>query len=351
MDLEAACSHQSNRSRTSPSRTPRRWDRASLAARAERIFIDAPSGLNDEISAVLDRLRRQGLDLDTVETEDCLLKGFAQLAPEIRRRLDYDAGAVVLQGLDMAGLTGDQAGIVAWALANHLGRPMRQGVKVDRKLFTVTNIGAANTDPTRIGASNRLSRAHSDNGCLEMRPPCYIGLLCAENAAEGGESTLISGETIHHVVASERPDLLPMFLEPWHFRPPKLHTWPDGPATIQKPILDIQGDEVRIHYARVMIEPGMALAGTPLTPRQCAALDWFDSVLERPDLVWTHALQTGEYLFTNNLVTLHGRLGFADDGGRRRVLKRVWMRRRHVGLREDPALLALDPIANGSQAI
>jgi alpha-ketoglutarate-dependent taurine dioxygenase len=350
MDSQAARSHRSNRPRTSPSRTARRWDRASLSARANQIFVAVPAGLNEELRCALDRLQRQGIDLDTVETEDCLLANFAQLAPEIRRRLDHDAGVVVLRGLDMTSLTNDQVGIVAWSLANHIGRPMRQGLHVDRKLFTVTNMGAANADPTRIGASNQVSRAHSDNGCLEMRPPCYIGLLCVENAADGGESTLISAETIYQTVATERPDLLPMFTQSWHFRPPKLHTWPDGPATIQKPILEIVGEGVHIHYARVMIEPGMALAGTPITEHQRQALDWFDAVLERPELVWTYALRPGDYLFTNNLATLHGRLGFSDDGGRRRVLKRVWMRRRHLGLREDPGLLGLDPIANGSQA-
>lgn len=355
MESPAVLSHRSDQRAEQraiqPPRTRRRWNRDTLASRARQVFVEAPATLNDEIRRVLDRVQRQGLDLDTVETEDCLLAPFAPLVPAIRRRLDRGTGVVVLRGLDLDGLTGDQAGIVAWALANHLGRPIRQGVRVDRKLFTVTNVGAANTDPTRIGASNRLSRPHSDNGCLEMRPPCYIGLLCVENAADGGESTLISGETVYQTVADERPDLLPLFMRPWHFRPPQLHTWPGGPATIEKPILEIAGDEVQIHYARVMIEPGMALAGRPLTAAERAALDWLDGVLERPELVWTYALRPGEYLFTNNLATLHGRLGFNDAGGRRRILKRVWMRRRHAGTGEDPALLALDSDANGSQAL
>lgn len=347
---QSASSHRSDGSSGPVPLTQRRWDRGGLVARADETFFGVPGPLNTELRRMLQTVQRQGLDLDTVETEDCLLSSFAALVPELRQRLDDGAGVVVLQGLDVEGLSGDQAGIVAWALANHLGRPLRQGIRVDRKLFTVTNVGAANTDPTRIGASNKVSRAHSDNGCLEMRPPCYLGLLCAENAADGGESTLISGETVYRVVADERPDLLPLFLRPWHFRPPKLHAWPAGPATIQKPILETVGDEVRIHYARVMIEPGMEQAGTPLTDEERTALDWFDGVLERPELVWTYALKPGDYLFTNNLVTLHGRLGFADEGHHRRVLKRVWMRRRHRPPYEDPALLALDPVANGSQA-
>ena len=54
---------------------------------------------------------------------------------------------------------------------------MRQGIDHDLRLFTVADKGEANSDPTRIGASAKRSAKHSDNGCLEPRPPCYLGLF------------------------------------------------------------------------------------------------------------------------------------------------------------------------------
>jgi hypothetical protein len=133
-----------------------------------------------------------------------------------------------------------------------LGRPIRQGLARDRKLFTVTNVGAANRDPTRIGASAAESRPHTDNACLESRPPAYIGLLCVQDALAGGESIVISAASILAAMEAEDPELAAELFAPFHFLPPQLHTWPAGPNTIVKPIFesvprfDGQGEEIRI---------------------------------------------------------------------------------------------------------
>ena len=64
------------------------------------------------------------------------------------------------------------------------------------------------------------------------------------------------------------------------------------------------------HYARVMVEPGMARAGKPLTNRQRAALDALDEVLADDSLAFTHRLQRGEMLVIDNVATVHGRTAF-----------------------------------------
>ena len=329
----------------------RDWVRADLDARAGEIVRPVPAKLNDEIAEMLTRVRRQGLTLDTVETEDTLLPALAAMVPQLRAELDEGSGVTVLKGIAVDGLSGEDASIVAYAIGNHLGRIMRQGIATDRRIFTVTNTGAETTDPIRIGATAKRSAMHSDNGCLERRAADYLGLLCAENAAAGGESTLVSGQTLYRAILAERPDLLPHFHRVWHFLPPRLHTWPQGPETIAKPIFDTEDGELHVHYARVMIEPGQERAGAPLSDAEREAFDWFDALLERDDIVWTYTLEPGDLLLTHNLATLHGRLAFSDDGTRRRVLKRIWMRQRGRGLRDDPANLALDLDRYGSQAL
>lgn len=328
----------------------RDWVRADLDARRDEIIRPVSPAFAEELLAVLARARRQGLTLDTIETEDVLLPTLADEIGKLRALLDTGPGAVVLTGIPVADMDDETAGMAAWAIGNHLGRPMRQGIDTDRRLFTVTNVGAKNTDPTRIGASNRRSPMHSDNGCLEKRAPDYLGLLCVKNAASGGESTLVSAQTLYRTILDERPDLLAHFQRGWHFRPPMLHTWPEGPRTIEKPIFDVADGELNVHYARVMVEPGQEIAGAPLTDAERAAFDWFDALLERDDLVWTYTLTPGDFLITNNLATLHGRLGFRDEEQKTRVLKRIWLRQRHRNLRDDPADLARDPSRYGSQA-
>lgn len=318
-----------------------RWRRETLEARRAELTWAVPDALNRELAAAMALVRANGLDLDTVEQEDIRLPSFAQAVPALRARLDDGPGLVILSGIDLDGVGDDEAGIVGWGLANYLGRPIRQGLKADRRLFTVTDRGAVNRDPTRIGASNGTSWMHTDNGCLEPRPPCYIGLLCVHAAQRGGESMIASAATLHDAMLAERPDLLEVLYQPFHFLPPQLHTWPAGPRTIVKPVFERRGEEILIHYARVMIEPGMALAGTPLDPRQREALDWFDALMQRPEMHFVFRLGRGEFLLTNNLQTIHGRAGY-DDGTaahERRMLKRIWMWRRHRGPGIDPVAL------------
>ena len=315
------------------------WDRVSMEAVGDAFRYTLSVGALSEIDAAIGFCRRNGLTSETVEQEDFRIPSFSVDVESLHQQLDAGRGFVVIGGLDTSKYSDDEAGIIAWGLGNYLGRPVRQGLNTDRRMFTVTDTGGKNTDPTRIGASSKRSAMHSDNGCLERRPPCYIGLLCSRTAVKGGESMLISAETVHGVVERERPDLLPLFYETWDFRPPVLHTWPDGPKTIRKPIFERDSGELRIHYARVMIEPGMELAGTPLTDRQREALDYFDSVLDRRDLYFSFVLRQGEFLVTNNLVNLHGREAFATDSAGGRVLKRIWMWRRHVGAGDNPVAL------------
>jgi len=304
---------------------------------------DLSDAAQDEIARALDFARANGLTSETIEQQDFRIPSFARDVPGLRARLDTGCGFFVLRGIG-ADWTEGEAEIVSWAVCNYLGQPIRQGLGHDRRFFTVTDRGAANTDPTRVGASPKRSAKHSDNGCLEARPPCYLALYCYRSAAEGGDSTIVSARNVFDAVRAERPDLLPLYFDTYQFRAPQAHVWPSRGPTVAKPILEVVDGELRIHYARIMIEPGMEMAATPLTDRQREALDYLDEVLERPELNWRYVLKAGEMLVMNNLVALHGREAFgAGSGGR--MLKRFWMWRRHVGARLDPAMMDLEETA------
>lgn len=95
------------------------------------------------------------------------------------------------------------------------------------------------------------------------------------------------------------------------------------------------------HYARVMVEPGMAKAGKPLSNRQRAALDALDEVLADDTLAFAHRLQRGEMLVIDNVAAVHGRTAFTDGATptEKRLLQRVWMWRRHDAVGDDPVTL------------
>lgn len=323
----------------------RNWNAGSLQGDGTAHLYNLTAEALDQIGTALAFVKANGLSLDTVEQEDFRVPAFARDVAALRGRLDTGRGFLVIGGLDAAALTEAQAEIVAWALCNYLGRPIRQGIDHDRRLFTVADKGAANTDPTRIGASPARSRKHTDNGCLEPRPPDYLGLFCVRSATEGGDSTIISARTIYETIAAERPDILPLLFKTYHFRAPQAHVWPSLAPTVQKPIFDTASGELRIHYARVMVEPGMEMAGTPLSPAERAALDILDEVVERPELNFRHVLQPGELLVMNNRVLLHGREAFPPGASGGRTLKRLWMWRRHIGPGDDPVALDMEELA------
>jgi hypothetical protein len=322
----------------------RGWRKADIDADPAPVFCDLSPEALRQIEDAVAFAHANGLTAETVTQEDVRIPAFARTVADLRERLDTGRGFVVVRGIEAARWTEPEAEIISWALCNYLGQPIRQGIDRDRRFFTVADTGAANTDPTRIGASAKRSAKHSDNGCLEPREPCYLGLFCFRSAAEGGESTLISARTIHATIAAERPDLLPHYFETYHFRAPAAHVWPSRGPTVRKPIFEVVRGELRVHYARVMIEPGMEMAGTPLTSAQRAALDYLDEVLDRPELNFSYTLRPGDLLAMNNLVLLHGREAFSGGSGGR-TLKRFWMWRRHLGPGTDPVALDLEEFA------
>jgi len=316
----------------------RHFTRDDLAGETA-LFHTLSANVIDEIAAGLAFCKANGLTVDTVEQEDVRLPTFARDVPELRDRLDTGRGFLVIRGLDAEAYDEPEAEIVAWVLANYLGRPIRQGIGEDRRFFTVADKELANPDPTRIGASAKRSPKHSDNGCLEPRPPAYLALYCHRSALEGGDNTIISARTIYETIMRERPDLLSQYLKTYHFRAPRAHVWPSRGPTVEMPILEADHGELRVHYARVMVEPGMEMAGTPLSDAEREALDYLDEVVERPELNLRYCLKPGEMLVLNNLALLHGREAFPPGKGGGRTLKRLWMWRRHLGPGDDPVAL------------
>ncbi len=319
---------------------PAGWARAAGEIAEADYVVAAPDAARGQIAEALAAIHRQGLDLDTVEQEDLRLPALGDIVPDVHARLDGGPGFALIRGLGLDALAEDDASIAAWGVANYLGKPIRQGLKADRRVFTVSDHRGAYDDPIRIGATKQLSKPHTDNGCLEPRSPDYVMLACYRQAREGGESTLISAYALHAAYAARRPGLLPLLYQPYHFLPPKLHTWPAGPATIVKPIFSVEDGVLCVHYARVMIEPGMELAGTPLSAAQTEALDLLDELLADPALVRQCRMAPGDILVNNNRSTLHGRLGYEDDPDAPRCLKRLWVWQRHRGAGVDP--IALD---------
>lgn len=327
--------------RTSSIFANRNWTSDSFDKMDSYISTCLSKKTHQEIRQAIEFKNANGLTIDNITQEDFRLPSFAKKIIQLREKLDNGHGfAVIDTGLSKE-ISEENFEVVGWAICNYFGKIIRQGIDHDQRFFTVSDKGKANTDPTRIGASAKRSAKHSDNGCLEPRPPCYLALFCFQASNNGGENTIISAQTVFKTFAKERPDLLPHLFKTYHFRSPQAHVWPSMGPTIQKPILEFKQGELMIHYARVMIRPGMEMAGLLLSPDEEKALEFLDEVLERPELNFMTLLKPGQLLVMNNLAFLHGREAFTPGSQAGRSLKRYWMWRRHIGAGTDPALLDL----------
>lgn len=140
----------------------------------------------------------------------------------------------------------------------------------------------------------------------------------------GGETKLASVRRVYDVIKGERPDLLALLEDDWHFdrrgRP--------GPQMVTRPIFfhDNDGTVGCYHSPRTArATPG--LNGWELSALQHEALDLLDEVLVRPEVEYKLAMRGGDLLVVLNSRILHGRAAYADLGGPddARQMLRVWL--------------------------
>ncbi len=124
-----------------PASNPRDWRRDDLAANEASIFHTLDADVLAEISAAVGYVRAGGLDAETMEQEDFRVPALARQIGGLREHLDDGNGIVILRGLKQVTRNDTDAEIVAWGVANYFGQPIRQGLKKDRRLFSVTATG------------------------------------------------------------------------------------------------------------------------------------------------------------------------------------------------------------------
>ncbi|MEM9209486.1 MAG: TauD/TfdA family dioxygenase, partial [Pseudomonadota bacterium] len=183
------------------------------------------------------------------------------------------------------------------------------------------NVGADAADTsTRIYQTAERQTFHTDSTDV-------VGLLCLVQARRGGESLLVSAESICNRMRQEAPDLLACLFEPVATdRRGETPVGCDPWFTI--PVFSWHTDRLTVMYQRQYIDSAQRFAGAPrLTTKQIEALDYFDRLANDPDLHIRMQLAAGDIQFVYNHALLHDRTGFEDydEPDRRRHLLRLWL--------------------------
>lgn len=236
----------------------------------------------------------------------------------LRDRLLHGRGFELLRGLPVDELGPELAGEVLLTIGRTLGSLRSQNAAGDL-LGHVRNVGLDAADPdVRIYQTDQRQTFHTDSADV-------VGLLCLHEAAEGGDSMLVSAAAIYNEMLQRDVGLAHTLFEPVA-TDRRGEVPPGADPFFLIPVLNWYDDALTVIYQRQYIESASRFEAAPrLTGRQRAALDLFDEIANDPSMHLTMRLRPGDIQFVHNHSLLHDRTGFVDDPAAPRHLLRLWL--------------------------
>ena len=252
--------------------------------------------------------------------DDFVLPSLRSKLAALRKTLIHGIGFEVIRGLPVEHLGEELASAVFVGIGAHLGGARSQNAQGDL-LGHVRDLGKDSRDPeTRIYQTRERQTFHTDSADV-------VGLLCLNEAREGGDSLLVSAVTIYNEFRRGRPDLLAYLFDDIATDrrgevPPGQKPW------FSIPVFSWYAGRLTVMYQRQYIESAQRFSEAPrLTAGHFAALDFFDALANDPRLHFSMRLEPGDMQFVYNHSLLHDRTSFIDwpEPPRRRHLLRLWL--------------------------
>ncbi len=299
---------------------PAAWVGEEMVRHPERWMVQLDDRDIAELEAAATACLARSQDIGALTAADFPLPHFAAHLAALREKLIDGIGFELMRGLPVERYTQAMAATIFCGIGAHLGSARSQNAK-GHILGHVRNTGADARDPnTRIYLTAERQTFHTDSADV-------VGLLCLENAKQGGDSLLVSTITIYNEMQRRRPDLVRLLFDP-------VATDRRGEvAAGQKPyyripVLNWFAGHLTGIYQRQYIESAQRFPDAMrLTPAHLEALDLFDELANDPRLNLSMRLRPGDMQFVYNHTLLHDRTAFVDwaEPERRRHLLRLWL--------------------------
>ena len=299
---------------------PGAWIGAGMAAAPEQWLHCLDAADIAELEAAAAGFLASGGELGQITAAEFPLGRFADKVAALREKMLAGNGVEVIRGLPIARYDQRMVATIFCGIGAHIGSARSQNA-AGHVLGHVRNLGADPNDPnTRIYQTAARQSFHTDSADV-------VGLLCIRNSKEGGDSLLVSAETIYNRMRAARPDLLARLFDP--IATDRRGEVPEGMKPwMEIPPLSWHAGKLTVFYQRQYIDSAQRFDGAMrLTEAHVEALDLFDALANDPELNFRMRLEPGDMQFVYNHAQLHDRTGFTDwpEPERRRHLLRLWL--------------------------
>ena len=274
----------------------------------------------EELEAAGRTYLASGKDLGEIDAAAFPLPRMKERLAALRQTLIDGIGFEVIRGLPVKTWPKALSATVYCGIGAHLGSARSQNAQ-GHLLGHVTDTGA---DPknanTRIYQTRAGQTFHTDSADV-------VGLLCLQNAKEGGDSLVVSTVSIHNEMMKRDPELTRLLHGPIA-TDRRGETPPGEKPYFTIPVFNWHEDRLTGVYQRPYIESAQRFDDAPrLTDAHIAAFDLFDEISTAPEMHIRMRLEPGDIQFVYNHALLHDRTPFVDwpDPAERRHLLRLWL--------------------------
>ena len=276
--------------------------------------------LIDDLEQAANNFLSLGIDISKINPDNFPLRIFNKHLSELSIKLLDGIGFEVITGLPVYRYSAEMIAIIFCGIGAYLGDARSQNSD-GHLLGHVRDIGAnPNDQNTRIYQTSQRQTFHTDSADV-------VGLLCVNEAKEGGDSLLVSAVTIFNLIVELRPDLVEYLFDP--IATDRRGEVPTGELPfLTIPPLSLENNLLTVFYQRQYIDSAQRFSGVlKLSKKHVEALDLFDTLANNPSLHLVMRLNPGDMQFVYNHAFLHDRTGFVDwtETTKKRHLLRLWL--------------------------
>lgn len=280
--------------------------------------------LSDAEVRELEQAARQALsmhpDIAAIRRENFVLPTLGPRLAALHDNLIHGCGFALVRALPVESWTREITAAAFFGLGCHLGHPRPQNAK-GHVLGHVMDMGLNADDPNvRIYQTHERQTFHTDSSDI-------VGLVCLQQAKAGGDSALVSSNSIYNVMRRDHPALVAALFDP-------IATDRRGDVAagqlpyFEIPVFTWHAQMMSTIYQRQYIDSAQRFeSAMRLTPLHVEALDCFDALANDTRLNFLMRLEPGDMQFVHNHTLLHDRTAFEDwrEPARKRHLLRLWL--------------------------